>query len=80
MNKGRVFYCYVCRYQGYCDRDIIQLKRDKILDEWRKTNLLSFVKLYTMEQEITRLFKNEQDLLDRCVYEQNAKERLLNKH
>jgi len=41
---------------------------------------LSFVKLYTMEQEISRLFKNEQDLLDRCVYEQNAKERLLNKH
>ena len=77
MNKGRVFYCYVCRYQGYCDRDIIQLKRDKILDEWRKTNLLSFVKLYMMEQEISRLFKIEQDLLDRCEYELKSKESLL---
>lgn len=77
MNKGRVFYCYVCRYQGYCDRDIIQSKRDKILDEWRNTSLLSFVKLYTMEQEISRLFKIEQDLLDRCEYELKSKESLL---
>lgn len=69
MNKGRVFYCYVCRRQGYCDRDIIQSKRDKILDELRNTTFLSFVKLYTIEQEISRLFKIEQDLLDRCEYE-----------
>ena len=69
MNKGRVFYCYVCRRQGYCDRDVIQSKCDKILDEWRNTSLFNIIKLHTMEQEISRLFKTEEDLLDRCEYE-----------
>jgi len=60
------FYCFKCEKQKFCDRDVIEIKKNKLINEWENSSLFQKTVNIRKLNQIEHYFDAEKSLFERC--------------